>query len=109
MGYLRTLLYSQILQLAEFFAEGYVSSGFLGALIAGFLAGGIISFLKFAFSWLPKSLEGLKPIFLFPVFGVLIMGALMLFVINGPMGAVMNGLTNFLANVPRELGMVLGF
>ena len=91
------------------FAEGYVSSGFLGALIAGFLAGGIISFLKFAFSWLPKSLEGLKPIFLFPVFGVLIMGALMLFVINGPMGAVMNGLTNFLANVPRELGMVLGF
>lgn len=91
------------------FAEGYVSSGFLGALVAGFLAGGIIAFLKWALSWLPKPLEGLKPIFLFPVFGVLIMGALMLFVINGPMGAVMNGLINFLANVPRELGIVLGF
>lgn len=91
------------------FAKEYVSSGFLGALIAGFLAGGIIAFLKWAFSWLPKSLEGLKPIFLFPVFGVLIMGALMLFVINGPMGAVMNGLTDFLSHVPRELGMGLGF
>ena len=91
------------------FAKEYVSSGFLGALIAGFLAGGIIAFLKWAFSWLPKSLEVLKPIFLFPVFGVLIMGALMLFVINGPMGAVMNGLTDFLSHVPRELGMGLGF
>lgn len=91
------------------FPTDYVSSGFLGAIIAGFLAGGIVWLLKQAFAWLPKSLEGLKPIFLFPVFGVLLMGLLMLFVINGPMGAVMNGLTNFLANIPREWGIALGF
>lgn len=91
------------------FSPDYVSSGFLGALIAGFLAGGIIWFLKWFFSWLPKSLEGLKPIFLFPVFGVLIMGLLMLFVVNGPMGAVMNGLMNFLNSIPREFGIALGF
>lgn len=91
------------------FSTDYVSSGFLGALIAGFLAGGVIWFLKWFFSWLPKSLEGLKPIFLFPVFGVLIMGLLMLFVVNGPMGAVMNGLMSFLNGIPREFGIALGF
>lgn len=91
------------------FPEGYVSSGFLGALIAGFLAGGIVWLLQKAFAWLPKALEGLKPIFLFPVLGVIIMGMLMLFVINGPMGAVMNGLQNALNSIPKEWSIVLGF
>lgn len=89
--------------------EGAVSSGFLGALIAGFLAGGIIWVLRKLFAWLPKSLEGLKPIFLFPVLGVLTIGLIMLFVVNGPMGAVMNGLTNTINNIPAEWTLVLGF
>ncbi|MCZ0716891.1 PTS fructose transporter subunit IIABC [Aerococcus kribbianus] len=85
------------------------ASGFLGALVAGFLAGGIVWVLKKAFAWLPKSLEGMKPIFIYPVFGVLIMGLVMLFVINKPLGAVTVGLTNFLASIPREWNVVLGF
>lgn len=89
--------------------ENYTSSGFLGALVAGFLAGGIVWVLRKAFSWLPKSLEGLKPIFLFPVLGVLLMAFIMLFIVNGPMGAVMNGLTGFLASIPQEWAIALGF
>lgn len=89
--------------------EDTIASGFLGALVAGFLAGGIVWVLRRALSWLPKSLEGMKPIFLFPVLGVLTMGLLMFFVINAPMGAIMLGLQNLLSSVPRELSVVLGF
>ena len=89
--------------------EKSIPSGFLGALVAGFLAGGIIYVLRLAFAWLPKSLEGLKPIFLFPVFGVLIMSFLMLFVVNGPMGAVMQGLQDFLNGMSTGSALVLGF
>lgn len=89
--------------------EDTIASGFLGALVAGFLAGGIVWVLRKALSWLPKSLEGMKPIFLFPVLGVLTMGLLMFFVINAPMGAIMLGLQNLLNSVPRELSVVLGF
>ena len=86
-----------------------VSSGFLGALVAGFLAGGVVWLLRKAFAWMPKSLEGIKSIFLFPVIGVAIMGFLMLFIINAPMGAIMNGIQNLIASIPRELSVVLGF
>lgn len=89
--------------------ENSVSSGFLGALIAGFLSGAIVKLLEKAFAWLPKSLNGIKSIFLYPVLGVLIMGALMLFVINGPMGAVMNGLVGLLNSIPSSMSIVLGF
>lgn len=89
--------------------EGAVSSGFLGALVAGFLSGFIVWLLRKAFAWLPKSLEGMKPIFIYPVLGVLIMGVLMLFVVNAPMGAVMNGLMNFLQSIPSEWNILLGF
>ncbi|MBG9984476.1 PTS sugar transporter subunit IIA [Aerococcaceae bacterium DSM 111022] len=89
--------------------EGASSSGFLGALVAGFLAGGVVWLLRKAFSWMPKSLEGMKTIFLFPVLGVAIMGLLMLFVINGPMSAVMTGLVNLIDSIPREASVLLGF
>lgn len=89
--------------------ENAESSGFLGALVAGFLAGGIVWVLRKGLSWLPRALEGMKPIFLYPVLGVLTMGVLMLYVINAPMGAVMNGLTNLLTSIPTELSVVLGF
>lgn len=89
--------------------ENAQSSGFLGALVAGFLAGGIVWVLRKGLSWLPKSLEGMKPIFLYPVLGVLAMGLIMFFVVNAPMGAVMNGLQNALSSIPSELSVVLGF
>ncbi|WAW14796.1 PTS fructose transporter subunit IIABC [Peptostreptococcus equinus] len=89
--------------------KGAVPSGFLGALIAGFLAGGIVWFLRKITNWMPKSLDGLKPIFIFPVLGVLIMGILMLFVINGPMGAIMSSLTGAISSIPREWTIILGF
>lgn len=89
--------------------ENASSSGFLGALVAGFLAGGVVWLLRKLFQWIPKSLEGIKTIFLFPVLGVLIMGVLMLFVINGPMGAVMDWLVLMINNIPREASILLGF
>lgn len=87
----------------------YTPSGFLGALVAGFLAGGIIEFLKLAFSWMPRALDGLKPIFIFPILGTLIMSLLMVFVINAPMASVMTGLQSFLTSLGGSGKLVLGF
>lgn len=89
--------------------EAIEPSGFLGALVAGFLSGGIIWSLRKLFSWMPKSLEGMKPIFIFPVLGVLIIGVLMLFVVNAPMAWVMNAIMTFIDNIPREYSIILGF
>ncbi|MDD7758661.1 PTS fructose transporter subunit IIABC [Aerococcus suis] len=100
-------------KLSAFSQEGIfadaTASGFLGALVAGFLAGGIVWLLKRAFAWLPKSLEGMKPIFIYPVLGVLIMGLVMMLVINKPLGSVTVALTEFLAGIPTEWNIVLGF
>lgn len=68
-------------------------SGFLGALIAGFAAGIIMLGIKKAFSFLPKSMQGVKPVFLYPVFGTLLMGVLMC-VINPVVGLLNTALTN---------------
>lgn len=87
----------------------YTPSGFLGALVAGFLAGGIITFLKLAFKWMPRSLDGIKPIFLFPILGSLIMGILMIYVINAPMASVMVGLQSFLSGLSGSGKFILGF
>ena len=86
-----------------------VPSGFLGALVAGFLAGGIIFALRYAFSWIPRSLEGVKPIFLFPVLGSFIMGVLMLFVVNAPMASIMTAFRNFIESLSGSGKIVLGF
>lgn len=87
----------------------YTPSGFLGALVAGFLAGGIIEFLKLVFSWMPRSLDGLKPIFIFPILGTLIMSLLMVFVVNAPMASIMAGLQSFLTGLGGSGKLVLGF
>ena len=87
----------------------YTPSGFLGALVAGFLAGGIIKVLKMATSWMPRSLDGIKPIFLFPILGSLIMGIAMIYVINAPMAAVMTGLQDFLTGLNGSGKFILGF
>ena len=87
-------------------------SGFLGALIAGFAAGYLVLGLKKLFSYLPDSLEGLKPTLLYPVFGILLIGVVITFVINPPVSAANNWLTNALNSMGESsrvlLGLVLG-
>lgn len=70
-------------------------SGFLGALVGGFLAGWLVNLVKKACSGLPRSLEGIKSILLYPLLGVFLTGFVMLFV-NIPMAAINTGLNNFL-------------
>lgn len=87
-------------------------SGFFGALVGGFAAGYLILGLKKALGFLPDSLENLKPILLYPVLGLMIMGALMVLVINPVMGAVNQwvngGLTSMSGGSKVLLGLVLG-
>ncbi|WP_151734276.1 PTS fructose transporter subunit IIABC [Paenibacillus tengchongensis] len=87
-------------------------SGFLGGLAAGFLAGYVILLLRRAFAGLPKSLEGLKPILLYPVFGLLITGAVMFYLFD-PVFSWLNeqlidGLNNLGTGNAVLLGLVLG-
>ena len=84
-----------------------VPSGFLGALVGGFLAGGVILILKKVFSNVPRSLNGIVSILVYPVLGVLITGFLMLFV-NIPMAAINSGLTNFLNSLSGANAVLLG-
>lgn len=73
-------------------------SGFLGALFAGFAAGIIVLILKKAFGWLPKSMDGIKPVFIFPLLGTLLIGVVML-AINPIIGVLNTGLSNGLTNL----------
>lgn len=82
-------------------------AGFLGGIIAGFLAGYIIVLLKKVFSVLPKSLEGTKPIFLFPVFGIFLIGVLMNFTIT-PIAYINNAMMNFIASFQNSNPIILG-
>ena len=88
-----------------------VSAGFLGALLAGFVAGYLVLGLKKLFSYLPDALEGLKPTLLYPFFGILGIGAIMCLV-NPAMGSINTGLTNFLNSMGGTskilLGVILG-
>ena len=84
-----------------------VSSGFLGALIAGFAGGYIVLALKKICSYLPESIEGIKTILLYPVFGILIMGALML-AINPYVAAINTGINNYLTSMGTANKILLG-
>ncbi|HFU9406117.1 TPA: fructose-specific PTS transporter subunit EIIC [Streptococcus agalactiae] len=84
-----------------------VSSGFLGALVGGFLAGGVILLLRKLLSGLPKSLEGIKSILLYPLLGVLITGFLMLLV-NIPMAAINTALNTFLQGLSGSSAVLMG-
>ena len=84
-----------------------VSSGFLGALLAGFIAGYIIILLKKVFETIPKSLEGIKTILLYPVFGILLTG-LAVMLINPFIGMINTGLNNFLNNMGGVNKVILG-
>lgn len=87
---------------------GWVSSGFFGALIAGFAAGLIILGLKKILEKLPKALEGTKPMLLYPFLGIAAMGALMVFVVNPPVGAFNEWLNQMLASMGESSRVLLG-
>ena len=84
-----------------------VSSGFLGALVGGFLAGGVILVLRKALAGLPRSLDGIRSILLLPLLGVGLTGFLM-FLINIPMAAINTGLNNFLSSFSGSSAVLLG-
>ncbi|HEO8332010.1 TPA: PTS sugar transporter subunit IIA [Streptococcus agalactiae] len=84
-----------------------VPSGFLGALVGGFLAGGVILLLRKLLSGLPKSLEGIKSILLYPLLGVLITDFLMLLV-NIPMAAINTALNTFLQGLSGSSAVLMG-
>ena len=84
-----------------------VSSGFIGALFAGFVGGYIMVLLRKLFDKLPSALEGLKPILLFPVCGILIMGVVMI-AVNPVVGAINTGLNNFLSSMSGTSSILLG-
>lgn len=86
--------------------------GFLGGLIGGFLGGYVVVGLKKLFAGLPEKLDGIKPVLLYPLFGILITGVLMYMVIISPVAFLNNGMTNFLNGLGTGnlilLGVVLG-
>ena len=84
-----------------------VSSGFLGALVGGFLAGGVVLFLRKALAGLPRSLEGIRSILLLPLLGVGLTGFLM-FLINIPMSVINTSLNNFLTSLSGSSAVLLG-
>lgn len=87
--------------------EILVSSGFLGALLAGFIGGYVIVFLRKVFSFMPKSLEGIRTILIYPVAGILLIGIIML-LINPFVAAINTGLNNFLFSLSGVNRIILG-
>ena len=84
-----------------------VSAGFLGALLAGFVGGYLVLGLKKLFNVLPDALEGIKPVLLYPVCGILLIGLIML-AVNPVVGAINTGLNNFLASMSGTSKIILG-
>jgi fructose PTS system EIIBC or EIIC component len=82
--------------------------GFLGGLIAGFLAGYVVVGLKKLFDKLPQQIEGIKPVLLYPVFGILITGLIMIYVINDPVTALNKGMTSWLQGLSGTNAILLG-
>ena len=84
------------------------TSGFLGALVAGFVAGYIVLLLKKVFSKLPESLDGMKPVLLYPLLGIFLVGVMMQFVVEPPIGALNTAINNGLNGLNGASAVVLG-
>ena len=84
------------------------TSGFLGALVAGFVAGYIVLLLKKVFSKLPESLDGMKPVLLYPLLGIFLVGVIMQFVVEPPIGALNTSINNGLNGLNGASAVVLG-
>ncbi|MBM4761250.1 PTS fructose transporter subunit IIABC [Bacillus sp. B15-48] len=83
-------------------------AGFLGGLVAGFLAGYLVVGLKNVFKGLPASLEGIKTILLYPLFGIALTGLIMLFVVNNPVGALNTAISDWLSGLGTGNAVLLG-
>lgn len=88
--------------------EAWISSGFFGALFAGFIAGYLMKYVKKWLEKLPKALEGTKPVLLYPFIGIVAIGAIMVFIINPPIGAFNEWLNNSLASMGEGSKLLLG-
>lgn len=84
------------------------TSGFLGALVAGFVAGYIVNLLKKIFSKFPESLDGVKPVLLYPLLGIFLIGVIMQFVVEPPIGALNTAINNGLNGLNGASAVVLG-
>lgn len=84
------------------------TSGFLGALVAGFVAGYLVLLLKKIFSKLPDSLDGMKPVLLYPLFGILLVGIIMTYVVEPPIGALNTIINNGLNSMHGASAILLG-
>ena len=84
------------------------TSGFLGALVAGFVAGYIVNLLKKIFSKLPESLDGVKPVLLYPLLDIFLIGVIMQFVVEPPIGALNTAINNGLNGLNGASAVVLG-
>lgn len=84
------------------------TSGFLGALVAGFVAGYIVLLLKKVFSKLPENLDGMKPVLLYPLLGIFLVGVIMQFVVEPPIGALNTAINNGLNGLNGASAVVLG-
>ena len=84
------------------------TSGFLGALVAGFAAGYLVLGLKKIFDKLPDALEKIAPVLLYPLFGILLIGLIMTFIVEPPIGALNTGLNNALSSMAGSSKIILG-
>ena len=84
------------------------TSGFLGALVAGFVAGYIVLLLKKVFSKLPESFDGMKPVLLYPLLGIFLVGVIMQFIVEPPIGALNTAINNGLNGLNGASAVVLG-
>lgn len=84
------------------------TSGFLGALVAGFLAGYVVKLLKKILDKLPDSLDGLKPVLLYPLLGILIVGVIMTYLVEPPIGALNTLINNGLNSMNGASAILLG-
>lgn len=83
-------------------------AGFLGGLIAGFLGGYVVVFLKKTLVFLPESLDGIKPVLLYPLLGIFITGAIMLLAVVSPVKGINEGLQSFLGSMGTTNKVILG-
>lgn len=84
------------------------NSGFLGALLAGFVAGYLVLLLRKVFSSLPESIEKIAPVLLYPVFGILLIGLIMMYIVEPPVGALNTALNTGLTNMSGSSKILLG-
>ena len=98
--------FKSLIESKNLVGDGNAVSGFLGALFAGFAAGLIMLLLKKAFNWMPKAMDGIKPVFIYPLLGTVLIGLLMIW-INPVVGYLNTGLSTMLSNLGNSSKLLL--